>query len=137
MGGLLPAGFDDERLKFVTEGEASVHYALEFSNSSSWLKPGVVFAVCDAGGSTVDSTLYHCKASSPKLVLEEVKASECVQAGSVFVDRAAENMIKAKLAGSKFADDSYMHDMLSEFEKKTVCSQCPHYSSALTRHLET
>ena len=121
LGGLLPANYvDDDRLKFVTEGEASVHYALQYSSNSGWLQPGVVFAVCDAGGSTVDSTIYLCKEIKPKLVLTEVKGSECVQAGSVFVDRAAEAMITAKLANSKFVDRSYLTDILSEFEKKTV-----------------
>jgi hypothetical protein len=64
--------------KFVTEGEASVHYALAHQNSN-WLNKGVQFIVIDAGGSTVDSTLYECKQKFPKLVLEEVCASECVQ----------------------------------------------------------
>lgn len=75
----------DLRLEFVTEGEASVHYALAHTQSKTWLRQGVMFAVTDAGGSTVDSTLYECKAMSPKLVLEEVCSSECVQVGVVFI----------------------------------------------------
>jgi hypothetical protein len=67
------------RLEFVTEGEASVHYALAHTQSHAWLSKGTMFAVTDAGGSTVDSTLYECKKTSPELVLEEVCASECVQ----------------------------------------------------------
>ncbi|KAG8846525.1 hypothetical protein FRB91_000708 [Serendipita sp. 411] len=73
----------DLRIEFVTEGEASVHYALARTHSQTWLRKGAMFAVTDAGGSTVDSTLYECKEVSPKLVLEEVCASECVQAGGV------------------------------------------------------
>ncbi|KAG8813085.1 hypothetical protein FRC18_002677 [Serendipita sp. 400] len=69
----------DLRIEFVTEGEASVHYALARTHSQTWLRKGAMFAVTDAGGSTVDSTLYECKEVSPKLVLEEVCASECVQ----------------------------------------------------------
>lgn len=67
------------RLEFVTEGEASVHYALAHTQSQAWLTKDTLFAVTDAGGSTVDSTLYECKKTSPELVLEEVCASECVQ----------------------------------------------------------
>ena len=78
-----------------------------------------MFAVVDAGGSTVDSTLYECKETTPKLVLEEVCASECVQAGSVFVDRAAQLMLEAKLQGSKFSDDVCIRGILGEFERKT------------------
>jgi hypothetical protein len=68
----------DDTFTFVTESEASVHYALAHQNSS-WLDKGTQFIVIDAGGSTVDSTLYECKEKTPKLVLQEVCASECVQ----------------------------------------------------------
>jgi hypothetical protein len=73
----------DGRIDFITEGEASVHYALEHSKSNQWMRPGSVFAVADAGGSTVDSTLYECKSVDP-LRLEEVCASECVQVCRAF-----------------------------------------------------
>lgn len=72
------------RLEFVTEGEASVHYALAHTQSQAWLTKDTLFAVTDAGGSTVDSTLYECKKTSPELVLEEVCASECVQVCTLF-----------------------------------------------------
>jgi hypothetical protein len=121
LGGLLPENFPEYRLRFVTEGEASVHYALEYSQSGNWLRKGVMFAVTDAGGSTVDSTLYECKETIPRMVLEEVCASECVQAGSVFVDRAAMVMLDVKLGDSQFNDPAYTGDILAEFEKK-VCS---------------
>jgi hypothetical protein len=82
QGGLVSKQDADMRLEYVTEGEASVHYALAHSQSASWLKKGVMFAVTDAGGSTVDSTLYECKETTPKLILEEVCSSECVQVRS-------------------------------------------------------
>ena len=78
-----------------------------------------MFAVVDAGGSTVDSTLYKCKKITPKLLLEEVCASECVQAGSVFIDRAARHMLVAKLHGSRYCDETYIQEILGEFERKT------------------
>ena len=106
-------------MRFVTEGEASVHYALNYTQSAQWLRKGVVFAVVDAGGSTVDSTLYECQETTPNIILEEVCASECVQAGSVFVDRAAQHMLKAKLQGSRFGDDVCIQGILREFERKT------------------
>lgn len=77
--GLVAEDKADLLLEFVTEGEASVHFALDHTQSHTWLTPGTIFAVTDAGGSTVDSTLYKCKEVTPKLVLEEVCASECVQ----------------------------------------------------------
>jgi hypothetical protein len=77
--GLVKEGNAHELLDFVTEGEASVHYALAYSQSKTWLFPGSMFAVVDAGGSTVDSTLYECKSTDPKVILEEVCPSGCVQ----------------------------------------------------------
>ena len=99
--GVLPANHNPNRLQFVTEAEASVHFALEHSEGERWLTPATVFGVLDAGGSTVDTTLYRCAEMLPKLKLEEVTSSECVQAGSVFVDRDAERLLRLKLKGSK------------------------------------
>ncbi|KAG8813319.1 hypothetical protein FRC17_001607, partial [Serendipita sp. 399] len=107
------------RMEFVTEGEASVHYVLSKINHRIWLKKGVMFAVTDAGGSTVDSTLYVCKEIEPKLVLEEVSASECIQAGGVFVDRAAHALITAKLANSKYEDPDCIDDIVHKYEQRT------------------
>jgi hypothetical protein len=76
--GLVTQQNVDGNLDFITEGEASVHYALAHSQSKMWMKTGAMFAVTDAGGSTVDSTLYECKSLEP-LKLEEVCASQCVQ----------------------------------------------------------
>jgi len=77
--GLMKAENTHQLLDFVTEGEASVRYALAYSQSKTWLFPGSMFAVVDAGGSTVDSTLYECKSTEPKIHLEEVCPSGCVQ----------------------------------------------------------
>ncbi|KAH7100093.1 hypothetical protein BKA62DRAFT_263816 [Auriculariales sp. MPI-PUGE-AT-0066] len=119
LAGILPQGHDSKRMMFVSEAEASVHYALMHADGDRWLKPGMTFCVLDAGGSTVDTTLYKCIAVTPKPELEEVTASGCVQAGSVFVDRDAEKMLRLKLANSKFADDEYIQDMVTVFERKT------------------
>jgi hypothetical protein len=83
QGGLLPAHNTDDRIGFITEAEASVHFAMAHSNSKDWMKRGTVFAILDAGGSTVDTTLYWCKSVKPHLKLEEVKGSECVQVSSI------------------------------------------------------
>jgi hypothetical protein len=77
--GLVTVEQQHELLDFVTEGEASVHYALAYSQTKTWLAVGSVFAVVDVGGSTVDSTLYECRSTNPKVILEEVCPSECIQ----------------------------------------------------------
>ncbi|KAH7100087.1 hypothetical protein BKA62DRAFT_707558 [Auriculariales sp. MPI-PUGE-AT-0066] len=119
LAGVLPPGHDPKRLMFVSEAEASVHYGLMHTDGDRWLKPGMKFCVLDAGGSTVDTTLYKCTAITPKLELEEVTASDCVQAGSVFVDRDAEQMLRMKLEGSKFSDEEFIKEMMVVFERKT------------------
>jgi hypothetical protein len=64
-------------LQFVTEAEASVHYAVVHQRYD-WLKKCTVFAVIDCGGSTVDTTVYRCVSTDP-LSLKEACPSECVQ----------------------------------------------------------
>ena len=119
MSNALPGNSEEDRVDFVTEGEASVHYALKHSRNPNWLKSGMMFALTDAGGSTVDSTMYICKQVTPNILLEEVCASECVQAGSVFVDRAMHNLLERKLRTSRFNDPEDIAVMVSRFEETT------------------
>jgi hypothetical protein len=87
--GLLPQLNANERIKFITEAEASVHFAMAHSDTRQWMKPGVVFAILDAGGSTVDTTLYRCKTVAPRLTLDEVRRCECVQVSNLLYDGIA------------------------------------------------
>ncbi|CAE6479679.1 unnamed protein product [Rhizoctonia solani] len=54
--GFISEGESGKRVRFVTEAEASMHYILWKQFKS--LKPGDQFIICDAGGSTVDTTAY-------------------------------------------------------------------------------
>jgi len=76
MAGLVTEQNASELLDFITEAEASVHYALYY-RPTGWLQCGTTFGVIDAGGSTVDTTIYKCTSASP-LKLEAV-ADDCVQ----------------------------------------------------------
>ncbi|KAG8813630.1 hypothetical protein FRC17_001477 [Serendipita sp. 399] len=118
QAGITDPSNAEDRLWFLTEGEASVHYSLAHTKTAEWLKMDTIFAVTDAGGSTVDSTLYCCRRESP-LVLEEVCASACVQAGGVYVDRAVEDLLKHKLANSNYGDEETISLMVRQFEQKT------------------
>jgi hypothetical protein len=82
--GIMSEDEIDTRIDFVTEGEASVHYALAYTPSMTWLQPGRLFVVVDAGGSTIDSNLYECKSTNP-LRLEEAHRSECIQVYTLLV----------------------------------------------------
>jgi hypothetical protein len=77
MASLVTAENASHLLQFVTEAEASVHYALA-QDRCEWLKQGSVFGVIDCGGSTVDTTIYHCESTTP-LGLREACPNECVQ----------------------------------------------------------
>lgn len=117
--GLFPASRADSLLRFVTEGEASVHFVSVYGSMNHWLHLGSTFAVVDAGGSTTDSTLYTCTQTTPDVILEEAGVSECVQAAGVNVDDALRQTLRAKLANSKFGDEETIKFIVEEFEKKT------------------
>ncbi|KAF8750919.1 ATP binding [Rhizoctonia solani] len=88
-----------KNISFVTEAEASVHYCIQHTNLSTELKPGSMFAVCDAGGSTVDTTLYSVISTEPDLQLKEVRTSASIQAGAIFVNRAFEALLNKWMSG--------------------------------------
>jgi hypothetical protein len=77
MASLVTEQNAGQLLQFVTESEASVHYALA-QGPGKWLKQHTVFAVIDCGGSTVDTTVYRCVSRDP-LGLKETCPSECIQ----------------------------------------------------------
>ncbi|GAB1528561.1 hypothetical protein RhiTH_011755, partial [Rhizoctonia solani] len=85
------------QVQFVTEAEASIHYCMHHSSLSSKLQPGSTLAVCDAGGSTVDTTVYSVISSTPVLQLSEVKISDSIQAGGILVNMKFEEYLHTKL----------------------------------------
>ncbi|KAG8814707.1 hypothetical protein FRC17_000999 [Serendipita sp. 399] len=131
--GIVDQADAEDRLWFITEGEASVHYSLAHTETATWLKADTIFAVTDAGGSTVDSTLYRCRNEKP-LILEEVCASVCVQAGGVYVDRAMEELLKHKLADSSYGDSEFIAVMTRQFEQKArLLIRAFHFSTPLDK----
>ncbi|KIM20653.1 hypothetical protein M408DRAFT_333864 [Serendipita vermifera MAFF 305830] len=116
-------------LQFVTEAEASVHYALARPRGE-WLKRNTVFAVMDCGGSTVDTTVYRCVSLDP-LSLKEACPSECVQAGGIFVDRGVEKVLKRRLCGSPFDDLDIIRGMVNSFENDVK----PRFDGMMDEHV--
>jgi len=107
------------QIHFVSEAEASVHFCMFHSDLHNRLNPNVNFIVCDAGGSTVDTTAYCVKTASPMLELEEKKASACVQAGAVFVDLECEKYLTGvmnELGLPKEERDDYLRIGVKDFE---------------------
>ncbi|KAG8774855.1 hypothetical protein FRC15_000945 [Serendipita sp. 397] len=116
--GLINSSSAETRLTFITEAEASIHFALHHGSIRNWLREDAMFAVVDAGGSTVDSTLYVCKSAQTPIRLEEVASSKCVQAGGIFVDEQAEVILKQKFRNSRFGTSDYISAMVRVFELK-------------------
>ncbi|CAE6507898.1 unnamed protein product [Rhizoctonia solani] len=106
----INSGFVDSdkalsQVQFVTEAEASVHYCLHHSNLRQRLQDGTTLAVCDAGGSTVDTTLYSVVSTSPVLQLREVHIPNSVQAGGVFVNAEFDKFIRQALKDLGLSQD--------------------------------
>lgn len=135
--GFVEAGKASSKVRFVSEAEASVHFCIYHTNLGSRLGPGSNFAVCDAGGSTVDTTLYSVASARPELKLEEKRASACVQAGAIFVDAAAENYLRKALtnAGLDSSDvDEYTKAGVKDFEgfaKRAFSDETKEHSIAI------
>ncbi|CAE6460910.1 unnamed protein product [Rhizoctonia solani] len=114
-----------DQVHFVTEAEASVHFCTYYTNLGNSLHPYTIFAVCDAGGSTVDTTVYSVETprsrSDSKLELSEKCASACVQAGSIFVDKLAEEYLRQYFESSDLSSeevDEYVTTGSHNFEHK-------------------
>ncbi|KAH7339944.1 hypothetical protein B0J17DRAFT_767609 [Rhizoctonia solani] len=84
--GFVDSDKAETQVQFVTEAEASVHYCIHHSNLGSKVQVGTNLAVCDAGGSTVDTTLYSVVATTPILQLREARTSDTIQAGGILVN---------------------------------------------------
>ncbi|KIM46840.1 hypothetical protein M413DRAFT_264068 [Hebeloma cylindrosporum] len=117
LAGLVPDNASGRsRVSFVTEGEASLHFAIQNSVLSQGVKKGDGVVVVDAGGGTIDVSAYR-QSPKGKQAFEEIAVPQCHFHGSVFVNVHARTFIEAFLANSKFSGDI---DYIVEcFEKTT------------------
>ncbi|KAF8594079.1 hypothetical protein BDV93DRAFT_612002 [Ceratobasidium sp. AG-I] len=129
---LIGAGLADTasapgNIRFMTEAEASAYFCIYHTNLEERLKAGMNFVVCDAGGSTVDTTVYSVTSAQPILKLEEKCASACIQAGGIFVDAAVEKYLCNVFRNTKLSPedvDEYTRSGVKDFEsftKRTFC----------------
>ncbi|KAF8626102.1 hypothetical protein AX17_006598 [Amanita inopinata Kibby_2008] len=120
-GGLIPDTNEGKaRIRFVTEGEASLHacvlngLAKDVLSSSS--KHG--FLIADAGGGTLDISSYAIRGTLP-LVMEEIAPPDCIFAGSVFVSRRAREFLGEKLKNSKYGTPDALDHITRRFDETT------------------
>ncbi|KAF8901884.1 hypothetical protein CPB84DRAFT_1776920 [Gymnopilus junonius] len=102
------------RVSFVTEGEASLHFAVQNGVLSSAMQNGEGIVIVDAGGGTVDVSSYT---SNAKESYEEIAAPQCHFHGSVFVSIHARVFLEAFLEDSTFIDD--LDHIIRCFDKTT------------------
>ncbi|KAF8843777.1 hypothetical protein BDN67DRAFT_1023775 [Paxillus ammoniavirescens] len=120
-GGLIPdTDAGRARIRFVTEGEASLHACIQSGLAADVLsnpsRHG--FLVADAGGGTLDISSYAVRGTSP-LVIEEVAPPDCIFAGSVFVSRRASEFFTHKLKHSKYGTSDSVDHITKRFDETT------------------
>ncbi|KAF8959231.1 hypothetical protein BDZ97DRAFT_1906233 [Flammula alnicola] len=106
LAGLIPDTTNGHaRLSFVTEGEASLHFAIQNGLPAGAMKKGDGVVIVDAGGGTIDVSSYNRNTKAAKETFEEVAAPQCHFHGSVFVSIHARLFLDNYLAESPYADD--------------------------------
>ncbi|KAJ8092572.1 hypothetical protein PM082_006897 [Marasmius tenuissimus] len=103
--GLIPDTREGhERLHFVTEGEASLHYCIS-NGLSTYLEKGAI--VIDAGGGTIDISTYAAEriAGAPFSVkADEIYPPTCELLGSAFITHAFRKHFQKQMEGSRYID---------------------------------
>ncbi|KAG2015196.1 hypothetical protein CC2G_008487 [Coprinopsis cinerea AmutBmut pab1-1] len=103
-----------DRVSFVTEGEASLHFCLLSGLEERLKKSDKGVLIIDAGGGTIDLSAYRYRAE--KESFEEIAASRCLFQGSVFVTARAKQYLQDFLKESQFAED--LDDIVRGFDKR-------------------
>ncbi|KAF8989887.1 hypothetical protein BDQ17DRAFT_1372600 [Cyathus striatus] len=120
LGGLVPdMPTAQDRISFVTEGEASLHFCIQNGLTTDAINERKGVLIVDAGGGTVDISSYALSNGS-NTDFEEIAAPQCHFHGSVFVTKRAEAFFEDLFRGSKFADDVPI--MAEKFDKTTKLS---------------
>ncbi|KZT05474.1 uncharacterized protein LAESUDRAFT_813573 [Laetiporus sulphureus 93-53] len=127
LAGLIPNNQEgEERLHFVTEGEASLHYCIAKELAADIIKAGKRLVIVDAGGGTVDISTYEIVSTAPISAIEATVA-DCLMQGSTYVNSRAEDFLRKKLnvacrdksKKSRFGDEEYLDVMMDKFESYT------------------
>ncbi|EJD06533.1 uncharacterized protein FOMMEDRAFT_76543 [Fomitiporia mediterranea MF3/22] len=118
-GGLIPNTDEGKaRIRFVTEGEASMHACILNGLAHDVLASGNGFVVADAGGGTLDVSSYILRGTHP-LQIEEVAPPDCVFAGAVFVSRRCRVFLEEKLRTSKYGSPDTLDHITKRFDETT------------------
>ncbi|KAF9476880.1 hypothetical protein BDN70DRAFT_881877 [Pholiota conissans] len=107
LAGLVPDAKQksQDRISFVTEGEASLHFVIRSGILTSNLANGEGILIVDAGGGTVDISSYKQEKQEKQMSFEEIAAPHCLFSGSLLVNFHAKQFIRGLLEDSKYIDD--------------------------------
>ncbi|KAJ3881321.1 hypothetical protein F5051DRAFT_458832 [Lentinula edodes] len=102
LAGLAPDSPEGQnRILFVTEGEASLHFCI---NNGLTVQEDEGIIIVDAGGGTIDLSAYSVSNADTN-AFEEISRSECCFAGSIFVTKESRVYFEDKLQGTRFEED--------------------------------
>ncbi|KAF9650947.1 hypothetical protein BDM02DRAFT_3092037, partial [Thelephora ganbajun] len=107
-----------DRVRFVTEGEASFNFCVNNGISGEAMKIGNNVIVIDAGGGTIDISGYVVQDRNP-LQVEEIFASECRLPGATTVTRKAQEFIENRLKSSRFDVPEIINHITQCFDETT------------------
>ncbi|KAJ3971067.1 hypothetical protein EV361DRAFT_847593 [Lentinula raphanica] len=110
LAGLVFEDESQERVHFVTEGEATLHFCI---HRQIPFKKDKGIMIVDAGGGTVDLSAY-CQTAMGSF--EEIGTARCIGQGSVFVGRRAHAYLQEKLKDSLYGGKQDVDLIASKFD---------------------
>ncbi|PPR01390.1 hypothetical protein CVT24_006228 [Panaeolus cyanescens] len=118
MGGLVPdTDKGASRISFVTEGEASLHFAIRHGLPTKATQENEGVVIVDAGGGTIDISAYARTSNAIRQTFDEIAQPQCHLHGSVFVNMLARVFLEEFLHDSAFLDD--LDHIMTCFDKTT------------------
>ncbi|TRM65694.1 hypothetical protein BD626DRAFT_566363 [Schizophyllum amplum] len=119
--GLVPGDKAHDRIHFLTEGEASLHFCGHHGLVLDSMQDGNGVILVDAGGGTIDLSAYATNGKTSGGTFSEIAASKCVFQGSIFVTRRAEEYFSSTFKNSKWEGDvAYMAQVFDKQTKLTI-----------------
>ncbi|KAN0086227.1 hypothetical protein V8E55_007361 [Tylopilus felleus] len=112
---------EQSRVHLLTDGQGGLHFCIaqllngEVVNST--VPQGVV--VIDAGGGTIDLSMYSITMASNRISCEEIAPAECRLQGSIFVTCRARALISRKLGDWEHSTAEGIAQFTREFDETT------------------
>ncbi|KAM6497401.1 hypothetical protein JOM56_007874 [Amanita muscaria] len=115
--GLVDKSEASERISFVSEGEASLHFCLNKNSNLHSERDGIL--VVDCGGGTIDASAYS---QTTRGKFKEITPPESLFQGAIFVTCRAKEFLEQKLQNSKYGSEHEIEAIASSFDRATKCT---------------